>query len=74
MNQIVIMCTCTENNGQYYLRNIRNWYDHLKAIDADFYVINDGSKEELSANGISEKYQFYKSTPILCRKSLSMFP
>ena len=76
MKQLMIMCTCAENNGHKYLQNIREWYSHLEGIDADFYVINDGviSEEELKANNISSKINFVNLSPKLGRQNLSIFP
>lgn len=58
MKQLMIMCTCAENNSQKYLQNIRECYSQLEGIDADSHVINDGviSEEELKANNIGMEF------------------
>ena len=42
MKDIMVFCTCAENNYQFYLARIDNWYTFCKDINADFFVFVDG--------------------------------
>lgn len=42
-NDLLIACTCAENDCNFYFNRIRIWYDQLRSIqNADFKVFVDG--------------------------------
>ena len=73
-NDLLIACTCAENNCNYYFDRIRKWYEQLQSIqNADFKVFVDGSvtpPEDLTNKGI----EFINLTTKLGRKTISNFP
>ena len=71
MNNLLIACTCAENNAQLYLARIKKWYQQLKNIQADFAVFVDG---KIDIPNDIQNISFYNLMPKLGRKTLDNFP
>ena len=73
-NDLLIACTCAENDYNFYFNRIRIWYDQLRSIqNADFKVFVDGEvtpPKYLIIEGI----EFINLTPKLGRKDIHNFP
>lgn len=74
MNNLMISCTCCQKNKFIYIDRIKNWYEQLKDIDADFYVFVDGYISQQDRKDIDLKVKFINLTPLLGRKNVFCFP
>lgn len=73
-NDLLIACTCAENNYNFYFNRIRIWYDQLRSIqNADFKVFVDGEVTP-PKDLINEGIEFINLTPKLGRKDIHNFP
>ena len=73
-NDLLIACTCAENDYNFYFNRIRIWYDQLRSIqNADFKVFVDGEVTP-PKDLISEGIEFINLTPKLGRKDIHNFP
>ena len=73
-NDLLIACTCAENNYNFYFNRIRIWYDQLLSIqNADFKVFVDGEVTP-PKDLINEGIEFINLTPKLGRKDIHNFP
>lgn len=72
-NNLLISCTCAEDNFQKYFDRIQFWYNQLKTITyADFAVFVDG--KVTPPTELSSKINFINLTPKLGRKTNNNFP
>lgn len=73
-NDLLIACTCAENDCNFYFNRIRIWYDQLRSIqNADFKVFVDGEVTP-PKDLINEGIEFINLTPKLGRKDIHNFP
>ena len=73
-NDLLIACTCAENDCNFYFNRIRIWYDQLRSIqNADFKVFVDGEVTP-PKDLINEGIEFINLTPKLGRKDIPNFP
>lgn len=73
-NDLLIACTCAENDYNFYFNRIRIWYDQLRSIqNADFKVFVDGEVTP-PKDLINEGIEFINLTPKLGRKDIHNFP
>ena len=73
-NDLLIACTCAENDCNFYFNRIRIWYDQLRSIqNADFKVFVDGEVTP-PKDLINEGIEFINLIPKLGRKDIHNFP
>ena len=73
-NDLLIACTCAENDCNFYFNRICIWYDQLLSIqNADFKVFVDGEVTP-PKDLINEGIEFINLTPKLGRKDIHNFP
>lgn len=83
MNDLMIFCTCSEINKEYYLKRVLNWYNQLNQyinfipVKPEFYVFTDGYISTSDINKIDKKLNnihWINNLPILGRQNIWIFP
>ena len=79
MNNIMIWCTCAENNKEIYLQRVSKWYKQNKEIfkdyAVDYYSFVDGEitdEDKIKIDKELLEINFVNILPKLGRKSLAI--